>query len=274
MPSHNVFPSNDELPTGGLHGVATLLETPFDIALVPANLLAADAPGQEVTMASALASPDTVGDDVMAFSAERVSNLPLHRLEAWSNDKNPLAMDALGSRKTITYTGSCYTIRADDGNLHWTVDKTYMDLLVCVGGGLGLGPLLPGPEMPVLHTYRFGLNLGRPSCQFTAKYAKLGFDPMDSMLWIGQLGSTDDVWLTFVPRSFVDSPSAGEYNDNDETAHWRGRRSTTLSRDHYRCVVMLLANMLHSINFLDITLVEEYPDIADNDEFKFATNLL
>lgn len=258
---YDVDLSDDDL---GLELAA--LTTPFDIALPPANLRALDAPGQEVTMASVVSAPDSVGDDV-SFSRERVNNLPLHRLEAWSEEKNPLAMGALTGRKTITYAGSRYTVRADEENIHWTVDTTYIDLLICVGGGLGLGPLLP--NLNSLHTYRFNMDLGKPWRHFTAKYAKLGFDPTNAMLWIGQSASSEDVWLAFVPRSFIEG---GEYND-EAAVHWRGPRSTTLSQEHYRCVVMLFASLLHSINFLDITLLEEFPDVTSDVKYGFATNL-
>lgn len=254
--------SDDELSLE----VATL-QTPFNIALTPPNFRASDAPEQQATLASAFSAPDTTEGDAEAFSRERVREMPLHRLESWYEGRNPGAIDALLGRKTITYAGGRYTVGADDGNISWTVEETYLDLLICVGGELGLGPLLP--NLGVLHTYRFKLDLGKPSRQFTAKYAKLGFDPTDAMLWIGQSASSEDVWLAFVPQSFTEG---GEYND-DAAIHWRGPRSTTLSNEHYRCAVILLAALLRSINFLDIMLAEKFPDVTSDEDFKFATNL-
>lgn len=246
------------------------LETPFDISLAPPafELGIADAPGQEIALASALRGADTIQDHGERFSDEVLKELPLRWLHTWYDQGHaPSAISALSGRKTITYTQGGYTVEPDDGNMFWTVDETYIDLLICVGRGLGLGPLLP--NLRVLHTYEFRLDLQKPGRQFTAKYAKLGFDPTNAMLWIGRSSASEDVWLAFAPKIFV---QGGEYND-ETPAHWRGTRSTTLSLSHYRCVVMFLARMMYNIGFLDIILDVDYPSVTEEFEYKSATNM-
>lgn len=246
------------------------LESPFDITLAPPNFLVgpSDSPGQETALASAFMAPDDIQDNGEGFSDERAKELPLHLLQAWSEGKCARnTIGALQGRKYITYGGGRYTVKSDDGDIFWTMDTTYLDLLICVGGGLGLGPLLP--NVGVLHTYEFKMDLQKPTRQFTAKYVKFGFDPTQAMLWIGRSSASEDIWLTFPPRSFVEG---GDYDD-DRGMHWRGQRSTALSKDTYRRVVMFLAKMLCSINYLDVTLQTPYPVVADDTAFEYATNL-
>lgn len=245
------------------------LVIPFDISLAPPNFGTNDAPGQEVAMSVALRAPGEAQDNGEGFSDRRPQDLPLRLLQSWYDEGQ--ATQAIGSlvgRKTITLAGSSYTVKADDGNIFSTVKETYLDLLICVGKGLGLGPLLPNSE--VLHTYKFTLDTLKHWRQFTARYAKLGFDPTDSMLWIGNSPSSEDIWLAFVPKTFTDD--GGDVND-DIAAHWRGPRSTTLSTKHYRQVVMFLAKMLFECIFLDVTLEDPYPDVMNDDEYNHATNL-
>jgi hypothetical protein len=247
------------------------LESPFDITQAPANFLVGpqDAPDQEAALASAYRAPDKIQDNGEEFSRERLVKLPLRRLETWCEEGDTLsAIGALRGRKWISYDENNYTVKADDGNIFWTMNKTYLDLLICVGGGLGLGPLLPNAR--VLHTYEFKMDLQKPARRFTAKYVKLGFDPTGVMLWIGRSSASEDVWLAFPPRSFIE----GEEYDEDGGMHWRGQRATALSRDIYRRVVMFLAVMLCNINYLDITVANPYPNLADEKAFEEATNVL
>lgn len=245
------------------------LQTPFDISLIPLGLgTYNDAPGQEVALASALRGPDEVQDNGEDFSKERAKDLPLRWLQGWQEQSQTAsAIAALSGRKRITYARGGYTVEADDGNIFWTVDKTYLDLLICVGRGLGLGPLVPNSR--VLHTYEFKMDLQQPTRQFTAKYAKIGFNPAGAMLWIGRSSASEDVWLAFAPKIFAE----GGHYDDEATVHWRGPRATALEQPHFRCVVMFLARMLCNIGFLDITVDENYPDVTKDTIFKNATNL-
>lgn len=257
------------------------LETPFDISLPPPDFevgVISDATdddgipevlGQEIALASALHGvDDSTHDHSERFSHELIREIPLRCLQTWYKERHVSnAIGALSGRKTITYKQGGFTVPVDNGDIFWTAEETYLDLLICVGRGLGLGPLLP--NVHVLHTYEFRLDLQKPGRQFTAKYAKLGFDPTDAMLWIGRSDVNEDAWLAFVPKAFAEG---GEYND-EASAHWRGSRSTTLSKHHFRCVVMFLAQMLYNSGFLDITLDEDYPNTSDDNAYGDATNM-
>lgn len=261
---------NPNAPDGDLN-LPDPLETPFDIALAPPNfeLGPADSPGQEAALGSAFLAPGNIYDRGEGFSLLKPQNLPLRMLETWSEgNQTTHGIAALSGRKSISYKGGDYTVEADNGDIFWTMDNTYLDLLICVGGGLGLGTLLP--NVAVLHHHEFRMDLQKPMRQFTAKYAKLGFDPTDSMLWIGRSGASEDVWLAFPPRSFL--VESGEYDDR-RGSHWRRQRSTTLPKYVYRRVVMFLSAMLCGIDYLDITVKTKYPDVTDDEAFKRATNL-
>lgn len=244
------------------------LQAPFDIALAPPTLGTQDAPLQQTALASALRAPDDIQDNGEGFSELRPTGLPLHRLQGWyKGGQSAAAIDALFGRKTVTYVNGHYTVKAHDGRFFWAMDKSYLDLLICVGKGLGLGPLLPKSQFR--HTYRFRIDLQKPMRQFTAKYVKLGFDPTGTMLWIGRSAYSEDVWLAFPPKTFCEG---GEY-DEDQAMQFRGSRSTTLSSRHYRCAVIFLARMLLHSGFSDITVNGDYPSVVDDIDYRFATNL-
>lgn len=243
------------------------LEAPFDITLAPPNLTSDDAPDQYVALASALTAPHSdEGDETHGFFDARVQTINLTRLEDWYKGKqSAAAISALNGQREIIY-GDTHTYESDDKELGWTADRSFLDLMVCVGRDIGLGAMLPNLE--ATHNYEFTLNLGSPFRQFTAKHIKLGFDPTGSMLWIGRSPSGEDVWLAFVKLEDL------ETEEEDLIRPKRSGSSTCLNTHQYRCTVMFLAYVLNHISFMDATVHDTYPDVTDKADFTFATNIL
>lgn len=246
------------------------LHSPFDVALAPQAFDTSDAPSQEVAMASALLAPHTAiaSNTAERFFSERVRPIQLNKLrQLYQEDRRKSAIALLTGRHTIAYHGGAFTANKQDPLLVWSADETYIDLVIYVGRGLGLGALLP--NVHVHHNFEFRMDLTKPYRTFTAKYAQLGFDPKGSVLWIGCSPASEDVWLSFIPWNMGDT-------DAEEIRIRPGESSgnSTLGIIRYRRVVMFLATMVKNIAYLDITVDDEYPDVSDDTDFKFATNIL
>ena len=57
----------------------------------------------------------------------------------------------------MDFLNSPYVILNDNEDLAWTMDRHYLDLLICVGNGLGLGAILPNVQVD--HTFEMTLDL-------------------------------------------------------------------------------------------------------------------
>ena len=75
----------------------------------------------------------------------------------------------------------------------WNLNEHYLDMMVCIGNGLGLGAMIPNQAINSL--YQVDLDFSHPIRNFTTRYAKLGFNPKNSMLWIGKTPTSEDVWI-------------------------------------------------------------------------------
>ncbi|KAF9442204.1 hypothetical protein P691DRAFT_789934 [Macrolepiota fuliginosa MF-IS2] len=243
------------------------LKAPFDIGLAPMTLGAGDdAPGQAIALAGALAAPNRGDDDeAQGFFVSHPKRIELTQLEQIYNSyRSSSAIQLLlGGRREVSYEGGAHTVDVEDPKLLWMMDKSFLDLLVCVGRGLGLGPILPNLE--ALHTFEFKLELNAPNRQFTAKNVQLGFDPRGSMLWIGRSPSGEDVWLAFVTYESQEQEEGDLIN--------LGGKSTALNASQYRRTVMFLAKALEDIRYLDTVVYEDYPDVDDKRSYKDATNI-
>lgn len=244
------------------------LQTPFDVALAPQGFDTVDAPNQEMAMASALMAPSSVGtDNGERFFNERVRPIQLNQLrQLYQEDRQASAMTLLRGQRTVAFEGGGFIGNKKEPLLVWSMDERYIDLMIYVGRGLGLGALLP--NVNVHHNFEFRMDLTQPYRAFTAKHAKLGFDVSGSMLWIGRSPASEDVWMSFVPWGM------GEGDDDGEIVPGDCSGPSTLGTCRYRRVVMFLANMVRNIAYLDVTVDDDYPDVMDDVDFSYATNIL
>jgi hypothetical protein len=118
-----------------------------------------------------------------------------------------------------------------------------------------------------MHTYEFTLEMETNYRTFSAKFAKLGFDPTGAMLWVGRSPSAEDVWLAWAP---TDSLSI----DCEDVPPGTCRGSTNLSTRHYRMSTMFMASMLKAIGYRDVAVTNPYPELDDEHNVHAATNFL
>jgi hypothetical protein len=249
------------VPTNGL---ATSLDTAFDIALVPDTLLAEDHMDQADVYLAALSGAPRDRDQWLAqFRGMCASEIPLEKLEKIFKDGHSWhAIEMLRKRVKIGI-GKKHAMDVDLRSMHWDTRETYLDLLVCVGAGIGLGPLIP--NLVGHHNFSFRLELSRTSRRFTAKHVELGFEPSGAMVWIGRTGAGEDAWLAFVHHETQSEDE--EVPRQDESPH------SCLTVDQQRRVVMFLASCLKTIAYRDVLVTNQYPDVSNDDEYKRATNV-
>ena len=115
-----------------------------------------------------------------------------------------------------------------------------------------------------MYNFKINFQIHNRYRQFSAKYVKLGFDPIAAMQWIGQSSWSEDLWIAWVPiddGNNIDVP-AGQISG-----------STTMSLRHFNISIVFFAQMLKQAHIQDITLTTNYPDLDDEQDFKASTNL-
>jgi hypothetical protein len=242
------------------------LPVPFDVTLTPPALHTDDAPHQNCALEAALCAPSTSIDHDDKFSDMPVITKSLDYFKRLYETQNTtVAMELLQKRVQIDMQASQLITRSNDKDLSWNPDIHYIDLMICVPRGLGLAALLPNRRR--MHTYEFTLNMETNYRTFSAKFAKLGFDPTGAMVWMGQSPSAEDVWLAWAPTDSLNI-------DCEDVPPGTCQGSTKLSTRHYRMSTMFMASMLESIGYRDLGVSNAYPDLDSDLAVHTATNFL
>ena len=152
----------------------------------------------------------------------------------------------------------------------WDIPSHFIDMLVVVSQGIGLGTLLPNSGSDL--DWDFKLDVSKNYfCDFTMTRAKLGFNPLERMLWVGTTTMSEDIWIALVPNTFkTDAISMLEELEDEGTK----KHSTHLKDHHCKILLIFLAHMLQSIGFHHISVSSRYPDLNDSETFNFASTLL
>jgi len=188
--------------------------------------------------------------------------LSLDSLAKISNDQHKQrAIELLRKRHELTWKDSRYCIPATEPSLTWNFTQHYIDMVVCVGRGLGLSMILP-PERP--HMYEFNCDFRRPQRGFAAKFAQLGFDAKGSLLWIGRCGG-EDVWIGWAPTDSLRGES------DVEPGTMSG--ATNLRTEHYRLTVLFFAHVIVQVGHRGVTLFTPYPDLKSEEAFNNSTDV-
>jgi hypothetical protein len=244
------------------------LTVPFDVSLTPSMLETDDCANQNDALQAALDADSPRLDDTDTFNDAPVMTKTLSWFRDMYKSKNKrIAFELLQKRVQLELDDRLLTVPTDSMDLTWNATQHYLDMLVCVPRGLGLGALIPNRRR--LHTFEFTLNLSQQYRTFSAKYTKLGFDPTGRMLWIGRSPSSEDVWITWVPNDWL-SPAT----EIEDVAIGVCTGSTELDTRRYRLSVMFLASMLHSIGTRDLTVQTPYPGLDNANAFQQASNIL
>jgi hypothetical protein len=244
----------------------TPIQLHFDVSQAPHHMLAEDGPNQSITLIAAHSQAAAIENQADRFHQQKKQIVTLDYFAKLyrKNDKRA-ALQLLTRQKEIKLEGSQHVANTDDEDLSWQVHSHYLDMQICVGGGLGLAAMLP--KVAIHHGVEFRLMLRQRHRRFSAKNAKLGFDPTNCMLWIGRSNAGEDTWLAWVPTECMGAMA-------EDVPPGSGKEETVMSQKHYRITVIFLAFMLREIGHRDITVGNEYPDVEDEDEFLFATNVL
>jgi hypothetical protein len=238
---------------------ADLLEHPFDLSVIPANLEVEDSLAQSRALEAVDNRRLADQDEDARFHAQPPRLIPLHYLRRlYENNDTSSAIKLLNFRHQVTFLNDAECVTPSDSNsVSWTVNKHFIDMLVCVGKDIGLGAIIPNQRINSLFSIQMDFRHG--SKEFKAKNVMLGFDSSGCMLWIGKTPSSDDIWMAWVPE------------DLDET---NLGLSTCLSQQHYRIVIMFFAFVLSKCRYRDIVVHVQYPDLSNRDAFCSASNLL
>ena len=247
------------------------LDHPFDLAHAPPQLEESECPAlQSDLLEAAITSSDfnPLATSAEDFFNQQCTSRPLaYFRNIYETDNRQSAIDLLTKRNKINWVNSNYHISNKDTRLVWSNPNHYVDLLVCVARDIGLGILLPNERD---HTFTFEFDFTSPYRQFSAKFAKLGFDAKSSFLWVGRSTSHDDVFIAWAP---INSLTTG-VGEQVEVGLSTGK--TTLSQRHYRITVMFFAFVLNELGERGIWLVEPYPNIEEDNEdvIMNASNIL
>ena len=156
----------------------------FDVSRAPEHLLTEDGPNQNITLTAALSQAAAVENQADRFHVQTKKGILLDSFGSiYERKDRRSALLLLTRRHEIRLEGSQHLADHNDEDLAWHVHSHYLDLQICVGGGLGLAAMLP--NVAVHHAIEFRLMLGQRQRRFGVKHAKLGFDPTHCMMWIG-----------------------------------------------------------------------------------------
>lgn len=245
-----------------------MINHPYDVALPHPALEDSDSPASQSDLHEATltnAPYDRTGDEDNFYQQPRITRDLSFMEGTFSRGNRRTAMEILAKRHEIEWRNSEYHVRADDPMLTWQVDQHYIDMTICVARGLGLRMLLPNTRD---HDFSFDFDFRQKHIRFSAKFAKLGFDPKASFLWIGRSRS-EDVFIAWAPNDTVYTESSDDTNTGRASDG-----STRLNDKHYFITVMLFAFMIKKLGHRGIWVDEEYPELDDEQNVQDATNIL
>jgi hypothetical protein len=130
-----------------------------------------------------------------------------------------------------------------DPDLLYRSPCSYIDALIMSPNYMGLDAVLPRaiPDAG----YRFNMTFSQQHRQFKSKYARLGFDPVNSMLYMGRCRE-EEVWLALGYDLGSTQPSKSPQRNID----------TTMPDLLYFPMLAFLAYALHDAGLLGVTITD------------------
>ncbi len=112
------------------------------------------------------------------------------------------------------------------------------------------------------------MHLNRRHWEFRGDCEPFGFDPAKRMSYIGETSSGDDVWMVWAP---VDGLGArARLGDELELSG----EVTRMDPPTARVMMAMLCWMLEHINFSNISLINDYPDVTSDATFCLSSDFL
>ena len=201
--------------------------------------------------------------DQTAYNKLPCINVQLQSLQAAYETSNiNKALSYLHRRCNIKIDEEQNCVDVSDPDYCFSADKSFIDYYMVIGKNIGLEMFLPMVPIP---NFSVTLNLKVPYKEFRAKYAKLGFNPVDSMLYAGNC-LAEDFWIAMAPNEFFSMDSGST------TKVMGANMDTRLSTRHYRIVIAFLACALsklqergyYSYGPYDIDLDAAHPYFEDH----------
>jgi hypothetical protein len=242
------------------------LQHPYDLALAAPGLEETEFPAHqtdllEAAITTAAHNRQGILSNVEFFTQPCATTGLEYMEKIYQRNNRRSAIELLTHRHKVDWAKSSYHISNKDPNVVWSTPHHYIDMLVCVSKDIGLKILLPNGRH---HTFTFEFKFDRPHREFSAKFAKLGFDAKSSFLWVGKSISHDDVFIAWAPIE----------ENGDEVKVGLATGTTKLSVEHYRMTVMFFAFAFEMLGERGLYVAERYPALDDNDEFVAASNIL
>ncbi|KAH7917232.1 hypothetical protein BV22DRAFT_1135578 [Leucogyrophana mollusca] len=253
------------------HDVAPAQLEPFDVADVPAGLIADDGLTQKDLQAAMWDSRSGNESYVKEFNIQEVKRIPLSRLRTtFERNARSTAIGRLKSRHTVVVDDDLMQ-KTTDPLLAWSLKDHFLDFLLVVSGKIGLHAWLPS----LGGDYRFHIefDLTHRYYQWSAKHGHLGFDPTGRMLFVGHRGQ-EEIWIAMVPLLYT------LYDEDEDTDFGAGHmvhlnaKSSCLTDDHYYMMVTFFATMFAANALCGIFCNETYPTPLRLDNIKRCTNVL
>jgi len=245
----------------------------IDVAEAPDALLSlgSDVPDQAETIlhSDRPEDDDEIKEAIVAFSLNKPATRSLEEIkQIYDRKQHGAALELLKKRLKVPWRKSdlvLYPSKLGD-EVDWKAGQSFMDMFVAVSRGIGLGALLPNVISDM--SWKFFLDVSRHKDRdFGLANVKLGFDPLERMLWVGKTAASEDVWIAMVPYTFA--------TDNTpalEEPKVAGKRRTHLKGHHRWILLAFLAKMLERIGLRGVYVTPTYPDL-DEVGFKRVSNL-
>lgn len=214
--------------------------------------------------------PLTLGGDT-EFHAERCRTLSLSRFRQDYNDQNKASAMQHFNQRTRIVLDDGEVLDPLDPTLVWLANTHFLDFLLIVPKDPGLSAIIPRDITN--HNYAFDFSLTQPHKVWSAKYGKLGFDPLRRMLFVGKVGG-QQAWLAMVPKSFWNPelvlPTKYTHDEHNLS-------KTVMPRGRYRRVVLMMAAMCAQARIQAITCTRRHPvniDSTDRYIWSATTNIV
>lgn len=124
------------------------------------------------------------------------------------------------------------------------------------------------PEFAHDPAWNFTMHVNRRHWEFFGDREPFGFDTAKRMMYIGESSSGDDVWILWAP---IDGLGArARLGDELELSGEPTRMDPVTAR----VMMAMLCAMLEFINFSNIALTGDYPDVTSDLTFSLSTDFL
>jgi hypothetical protein len=203
---------------------------------------------------------------VDSFVKLPVLELKLSALKRYYETSDPRVVNLLSDRHKITIDDQ-YKLEFGQQQILLDPAKTMIDYQLIVASSIGFDVLLPNAAGD--HHFGFNMNLKRPTKQFKGKHAMVGFDTKGRMLYLGR-ANNDDVYLAMAPNDFLVGhiqPRPAGYSTG----------SSTMSRRHYRQMIMMFAHFLSEIPELAyMYILDRYGQNLEDQspQWSYVTNIM